>query len=161
MANLFRLQQFLERKTTRNSRRHRSGNSNYGLNGGIFYFVKMSTLSYSLNGKENLVAPNGSYGLTDNTTVAANMGTNFKGTSMAILSGVNGRHETTNYGNALNNDVFTGWEPALSAMASDTLSLSGMSKIPGQQSDIYCLSLSYVPSISVNSNLVQGGRFGL
>jgi hypothetical protein len=138
-----------------------TGGSDYGLNGGTFNFVKMSSTSYSLNGKENLVAQKASYAMTDDTTVAATMEPGFKGTHMSILAGANNSSVTTNYGKAVSNDVHTAWSPAERGLASDVLSLDGMSRTLGsEKTDEYVLSMSYIPS-NWSSALIQKGDLGL
>ena len=124
-----------------------TGGGNYGANGGTFHFVKMATMSYSLNGQERLVAQGGSYVMNDNTTVAATMEPGFVGTSMAILAGANGSTAKTNYNKPLVNDVTTAWTAAGPTLGSDILSLAGMTQtITGTLTDQYVLSLSYLPN---------------
>jgi hypothetical protein len=138
-----------------------TGGNDYGLNGGTFNFVKMSSTSYSLNGKESLVAQKAAYAMTDDTTVAATMEPGFKGTSMSILAGINGSNVTTNYGKAISNDVSTAWSAAERGLASDVLSLEGMSRTLGsEKTDEYVLSMSYIPNIW-SSALIRRGDFGL
>jgi hypothetical protein len=138
-----------------------TGGNDYGLNGGTFNFVKMSSMSYSLNGKEKLVAQKAAYAMTDDTTVAATMEPGFKGTSMSIITGTNGSNVTTNYGKAISNDVNTAWSAAERDLASDVLSLEGMSRTLGsEKTDEYVLSMSYIPSIW-SSVLIQKGDFCL
>ncbi len=136
-----------------------TGGAYYGLNGSTFNFVKMSTMRYSLNGREELVAQGTSYAMTDNTTVAAKE--SFKGTSMSILSGTDGSTVTTNYGKKIDNDVTTEWDAAENGLASDILSLRGMSMTPvSAKTDNYVLAMSYVPG-GTNQALIQNGSFGL
>jgi hypothetical protein len=121
----------------------------------------MSSTSYSLNGKENLVAQKASYAMTDDTTVAATMEPGFMGTHMSILAGANNSSVTTNYGKAVSNDVHTAWSPAERGLASDVLSLDGMSRTLGsEKTDEYVLSMSYIPS-NWSSALIQKGDLGL
>jgi hypothetical protein len=47
------------------------------------------------------------------------------------------------------------------SMARETLSLRGMSSKIEIVTDTYTLSMSYVPGISENSNLIKNDRFGL
>jgi hypothetical protein len=117
----------------------------YGTGNTPFHFVKVSTVSYNLNGMDPIVAPGGSYAMSDDTTKASAMDKGFKGTSMAILDGTNVSPiaaGSTNYGKAIEEDVTTGWEPAESGLSSDILVLSGMSLLPGQWTDQYVLSMS-------------------
>jgi hypothetical protein len=114
-------------------------------------FVKRSTTGYSLNGKEKMVAQGAPYDLADDTKIAATMGPGFKGTSMAILAGVNGSHATANYTAAANSiyskptqkAVNTGWAPAEAGLASDILTLWGMADLGSEQTDTFVLSLSF------------------
>jgi hypothetical protein len=108
-----------------------------------FTFVKRSTIGYSLNGKENLVARGASYAMTDDTTVAAAMESGFLGTSMSILSGANGSTAATNYGKATEKAVNTGWAPINGNLASDVLTLWGMTDLGQANTDTYTLSMTY------------------
>ncbi len=124
-----------------------TGGSDYGLNGGTFDFAKMSTMSYNLNGTQKAVAQGASYVMTDNTTLASTMGSGFKGTTMSILAGTNRSIITTNYGKKVVNDVTTGWSKAEPNLASDILSLGGMSRSLGSlKTDEYVLSMSLAAS---------------
>ena len=73
-----------------------AGGNSYRLGGGPFDFRQVSSVSYSLNGKDNLVAEGHSYAMSDDTTLAAKMGSGFMGTAMPILSGSNGSSKKTN-----------------------------------------------------------------
>ena len=134
-----------------------TGGNNYQ---GPFNFVKMDSFSYSLNGVTKLVAENGSYAMSDNTKTAAKMERDSKGTSMSILSGVNSSATMTNYGKPLSAYVTTGWEQADGFLSSDILSLAGMSKISGEHTDSFALSMSFKDD-SVSRGLLRMGRFGL
>lgn len=122
-----------------------------------FTFAKRSTFGYSLNGKENLVAHGAAYTMNDNTTVAATMEPGFLGTSMSILSGTNGSTATTNYGKATSKAVNTGWSPQTSDTISDVLYLWGMNDLGATSTDKYVLSMSFDPSVVVNTNLINQG----
>ncbi len=138
-----------------------TGEGYYGVNGGVFHFVKMSSMCYSLNGKEKLVSQGGSYVMSDDTTVAAGLETGFLGTTMSIITGTNGSPATTNYAKPIVNDVTSGWMAADPGRASDTLRLSGMSRTLGStNTDTYVLSMSYNTS-RVSSALAQSGVFAL
>ncbi len=139
-----------------------TGGGYYGKNGGAFHFVKMSSLSCSLNGKEFPVAQNAPYtSVNDNTDIATALEPGFIGTRMSILSGANTSATTTNYGKAMINNVTTAWAAAEPGMSSDTLNLGGMAKAPGSAStDDYVLSMSYMPGSGADA-LIQSGRFGL
>ncbi len=108
-----------------------------------FTFAKRSTTGYSLNGKEKLVPQNGSYAMTDDTTVADTMEPGFHGTSMLILRGTNGSTAATNYGKSLTKAVNTGWAPAERGLASDILTLWGLADLGSEQTDTYVLLLSF------------------
>lgn len=120
-----------------------TGGGYYGPDGGSFNFVKMSTVTYNLNGLDPIVAQGASYSTTiDDTTKASAMEHGFKGTSMSILAGTNGDTSTTNYGKAISKDVTTCWERSERGLASDILALGGMSMLPGDEADQYVLSMS-------------------
>ncbi len=145
-----------------------NGGADYGLNGATFDFEKISTITYSLNGTDTVVAQGASYaGITDNTTVAATMEKNFKGTSMSILAGTNGAGTNpdlllTNYGKKISNDVTTGWVAADAGLSSDTLILGGMSRsIGGEKTDEYVLSMSYSAKDLGSQSQVLHRAFGL
>lgn len=126
---------------------------------GIFNFVKVSVSYYSLNGKENLVAQTHSYVMSDDTSLAETMERGFKHTHMAILAGTNGGTATTNYGKAITNRVNTAWRASVSTLASDILTLSGMSRaLGGTLTDPYVLSMSYTGNFD---DLIRSGRFGI
>jgi len=145
-----------------------NGGGDYGLNGGTFDFEKVTTVTYSLNGTDMIVAQGAAYTtVKDNTTVAATMEKGFKGTSMSILAGTNGGGTNpdllaTNYGKKISNDVTTGWSAADAGLASDVLTLGGMSRSLGSdKTDEYVLSMSY-PATSFGSQAqIAHGAFGL
>jgi len=120
-------------------------------------FVKRSTTGYSLNGKEQLVARGASYAMTDDTTVAATMESGFIGTSMAILSGTNGSMAATNYGKPTSKAVNTGWAAKTADTISDVLFLWGMTDLGATSTDKYVLSMSYDPSVVVNTEMINEG----
>ncbi|HVN54733.1 MAG TPA: metallophosphoesterase [Anaerolineaceae bacterium] len=120
-----------------------AGGNNYK---GPFNFVKMSSFQYSINGTTNLVPQGGSYTMTDTIQAESRKDPEFRGTSMAVLSGTNSSTAATNYGKALNAYVTTGWSPRSGWLSSDILSLDGMAKIAGKQTDPYVLSLSIKPT---------------
>ena len=123
----------------------------------VLTFVKRSTTGYSLNGKENLVAPSASYAMTDDTTVAATMESGFLGTSMSILSGTNGSKAATNYGKATVKAVNTGWAPQAGATLSDVLTMWGMADLGAVKTDTFALSISYDPAVMVNTGTINQG----
>jgi outer membrane cobalamin receptor len=91
----------------------------------------MSTINYSLNGKEKVFAKGESYGLTDDTTLAATMETGFTGTTMSILFGTNLGNPQTNYGKAEKAEVATGWTPAAYTGAAEPQFRRGVSHCSG------------------------------
>jgi hypothetical protein len=134
-----------------------TGGGYYGPNGGSFDFVKMSTVTYNLNGLDPIVAQGGSYStISDDTTKAFAMEHGFKGTSMSILSGTNGDTSTTNYGKPISKDVTTSWAKAERGLAGDILTLGGMSMLPGDETDQYVLSMS-----CDGRGHLPGGGFGI
>jgi hypothetical protein len=138
-----------------------NGGNDYGANGGTFEFAKISTISYSLNGKTALVAQGKLYAMTDDTTIAATLESGFKGTSMSLLAGTNSSVATTNYGKAINNDVHVAWAAAEPRLASDILTVNGMSRTLGSdKTDEYALSMSYA-SNGANPASVKNGGFGI
>jgi len=108
-----------------------------------FTFVKGSTPGYSLNGIEKLVAQGESYTLKDDTSRAARLECCSKGTSMAILSGTDTSTATTNYGEATEKGVNTGWSPKTRETTSDILTLWGLADLGSDMTDTYMLSMSY------------------
>ncbi len=138
-----------------------TGGNDYGLNGGTFSFVKISSTTYSLNGTANQVAQGASYALNDNTTVAASMEPGFKGTSAAILAGTNTSVTMTNYGKKVVQNVTSGWTAGDESLASDILHLGGMSRSLGSaKTSEYTLSISYIPG-SAKAEDISRGKFGL
>jgi hypothetical protein len=108
-----------------------------------FTFVRRSTTGYSLNGIEKLVAQGESYTLKDDTSMAARLECCSKGTSMAILSGTDTSTATTNYGEATEKAVNTGWSPKTRETTSDILTLWGLADLGSDMTDTYVLSMSY------------------
>jgi hypothetical protein len=140
-------------------------------------FTRHETFGYSLNGKEVLVPQGGSYALTDNTTNAVTAGeTGYIGTTAAILSGTNGSTGRDYNNRALTKTVNTGWAPAARGLASDILTLWGMSDslatdfsdsgnpnyhykyvVPGKKTDEYTLSMTYYDPRNKGLHLGNGG----
>jgi hypothetical protein len=136
-----------------------TGGGAYGSNGGRFPFIRIASLSYSLNGKETIVPQGRSYQMSDDTTLAASLEPGFKGTSMSILAGTNGSSAKTITGKALVGSVETAWSAASPGLASDVLSLSGIGDVTsGPAADIYVLSMNYTPGVNPGP---QNGSFGL
>jgi hypothetical protein len=137
------------------------GGNYFGLQGGKFNFVKVSSIHYSLNGKEKLVAQKGSYVMSDDTTVAETLETGFKHTGMSILAGANASTSATNYGKALNNNVTTAWKASDSSLSSDILSLNGMARTLGSiYTDQYVISMTYTTG-TISDTLINAGLFGI
>ncbi len=130
----------------------------YGHNDDPFHFVKVSTIIYSLNGNEEIVAQGGSYEMTDNTLVAASTEDGFDGTMMSVLSGTNSDITTTNYGKPESKEITTTWMPLQSKFNSDILTLSGLSDLPGEETDTYTLSMSYANGKTMH---LGNGGFGI
>jgi hypothetical protein len=118
-------------------------------------FAKRETWGYSLNGKEILVPQGGNYALTDDTSVAVALGgKGYIRTTASILSGTNESTKTdgsliatggSTY-RKLTKAVDTGWSPGRSngpGIASDVLSLWGMTDIGTSHCETYVLSMSH------------------
>ncbi len=138
-----------------------TGGSYYGQNGGTFNFTKISTINYSLNGKQKLVAQGTCDSMTTTRQSPPPWNPVSKGTSMSILSGVNSSTATTNYGKKIGNEVTTGWATSDQRLASATLRLGRMSATSGSnKTDEYVLSMSYVPD-GAGKVRIQNGGFGI
>ena len=113
-------------------------------------FAKRETFGYSLNGKEFLVAQDASY--TD-------VQDSFGDTTARILDGVNGSAGMDYNGRPLTKAVNTGWAPKDNdVLASDILTLWGMTDLGASVTDTYVLSISYNPNLP--EHLGNGG-FGV
>ena len=104
-------------------------------------FSKLSTFSYSLNGRDFVIPQGGTY---------AQVHDRFQGTTAKILAGTNAGTATDKVGRKLNALVTTGWsvpEPQAARpheqIVSAILDLGGLSLLPGGQTDTFVLSLSY------------------
>jgi len=104
-------------------------------------FAKLSSFTYSLNGKEFVVPQGGLY---------TSVHDRFHGTTARILSGTNNSTATDIVGRKLNKLVETGWAgptseglPAREVMASNVLTLGGMADLGASQTETYALSLSF------------------
>jgi hypothetical protein len=116
-------------------------------------FFKRETFGYSLNGQEFLVAPGEPYTTVQDKSPA--------GTVAKILGGVNGRYETDGSNRLCSNAVNTGWSSSTKRTASDILTLSGMARNLGSdRTDVYTLSMSYIPGHDVSTQL-KSGTLGL
>ena len=111
-------------------------------------FSLRETFGYSLNGKEFLVAEGSFY-----TTVQDN----YAGTFAKILGGTNGNTAKTYDGRNLTKAVDTGWSDMTANLASNILTLWGMSSALGSDlTDTYALSMSFDASKVTDTN-----NFGL
>jgi hypothetical protein len=103
----------------------------------VFKFIKKETWGYSLNGKEFLVSQNAPYtGVTDT----------FQGTTVRIMSGINGSNGVDRSRRPLTKKVTTGWvaKPAgANLLKSSILSLWGMTDLGADKTDIYTLSMTF------------------
>jgi hypothetical protein len=100
-----------------------------------FHFVKKETFGYGLNGKEFLVKQGDSYSVVQDS---------YNTTEAAILAGTNGSTTVDGNGRALTKDVNTGWaETADAKLASNILSLWGLTELGSAASDPYVLQLKY------------------
>lgn len=129
-----------------------------------YTFTKHETFGYSLNGNEYIVAQGQSY-----TGVNETHGT----TTVRILSGINGSTTKDINNRSFTKTVDTGWTDRTAETASDILTLWGMTDslgtdfsdltnpnknyryvVPGEQTDVYTLSMSY------SDDRVNGRHFG-
>jgi hypothetical protein len=111
-------------------------------------FVKAESFGYSLNGKEFLVAQGASY-----TTVSDT----YNNTTSKILSGINGSTVTDFSGRHTTKAVDTGWTDRGSDTISDVLSLWGMNDLYAASTDKFTLSVSYDPTVVVNTDTINQG----
>ncbi len=133
----------------------------------VLHFVKKETWSYSLNGREFLIAQGATYNRVHDR---------FKGTTAGILDGVNqgdapdGSRQTAGApARPFSKTVDTGWidrgntplkDQIASRLASDILILTGMGDPCSSKADPFTLSLTYDPS-RVAPETVRNGGFGL
>ena len=132
---------------------------------GPFNFVKQSSVGYSLNGQEFVVAEGAAYPtVSDNTSQAvANGESGYLGTTLQFLCGTNASKAANNYGKAQSKAVNTGWAPAgngPASAASDVLSLWGTKDLGAKAGDKLALSLSYTaPGFTLDQ--LRSGAFCL
>jgi hypothetical protein len=125
----------------------------------VFNFAKKESWGYSLNGKEILVAQGGSYALTDDTVKAvANGETGYLGTTAKILGGTNGSIKKDYNSRSLTKNVDTGWAPQASGTVSDILYIWGMTDLSATSTDKFALSMTYDPSVTVDSAFLNAGH---
>lgn len=124
-------------------------------------FVWRETYGYSLNGKEFIIPAQGSF-----TSVADSSptGSGWKGTTMAIVDGINTVSSTVYDGRLAVQDINTGWTEYASAgdnLKSDALTLWGMKNTMGSdQADQFTLTLSYDGSARGSYALVSRDETG-
>lgn len=123
-------------------------------------FEKRESFGYSLNGKQFVVAKNGSFTVVQDQSPS---GTGWLGTAAAIENGVNATVTTLYDGRATANDVSTGWTSradSTGSLKSDALTLWGMEDAIGSdKTDPYALSLSYfAPEVNA-ADLAAGELF--
>lgn len=111
-------------------------------------FVKAEIFGYSLNGKEFLVAQGAPY----NTVIDT-----YNSTTAKILSGTNGSTAVDFDGRHFTKTVDTGWTDRGSDTISDVLSLWGMNDLYAASTDKYTLSVSYDPTVVVNTDTINKG----
>jgi hypothetical protein len=123
-----------------------------------FNFVKKESWGYSKNGKEFLVAQGQPYTTVQDT---------FAGTTAKILNGTNNStkrdaslNTTSGIGRQLTKAVDTGWTAKSGSLASDILTLWGMTDLGQSNTDTFVLSLSYDPT-KLSVTQINGGAFGL
>jgi len=112
-------------------------------------FQKRETFGYSLNGKEFLVAQSTPYTIVTDS---------YAGTSAAILNGSNGSTAKDAVNRQYVKTVNTGWTDKGSDTISNVLSLWGMNDLGATSTDTFALSVSFDPSITVNSSTINAGQ---
>ncbi|NTV67312.1 MAG: metallophosphoesterase [Chlorobaculum sp.] len=129
-----------------------------------FHFVKKERWSYSLNGKQFLVAQGASYAVVRDR---------FNASEARILDGLNAseaKDDTLDTaggkGRPLTKVVSTGWiavnssKHAKEKLASDVLLISGLGDPGGDPTDTFVLSMRYDPK-QLRRGTIASGRFGL
>jgi hypothetical protein len=129
---------------------------------GTFNFVKRSSVGYSLNGQEFVVAQRAAYTLVSDTTAkaVAQGESGYFGTAMRILGGTNASAARDQYGRPQSRAVNTGWTPARAGNFSDTLTLWGLAEFGVRQADTIVVSMDY-QSASVTDAQINSGLFCL
>ena len=102
-------------------------------------FVKAETFGYSLNGKEFLVCQDGQEKCNSSYTQVAD---SYNGTTAKILSGTNGSKAQDRDKRSLLKTVDTGWTDKGGEVASNILTLWGMTDLNSKQTDAYVLSMT-------------------
>jgi hypothetical protein len=122
----------------------------------LMHFVKRESFGYSLNGKEFIVREGALY----NDLVMDVYSNGTTTTTMQILDGYNDSHAMDGSGRALVKAVNTGWTARTTGIASNILTLWGMSDLGSNETDEYVLSMSFDPT-GVSSATLSSGTFGL
>jgi hypothetical protein len=122
----------------------------------IMNFVKRESFGYSLNGHEFIVREGALY----NDLVMDVYSNGTTTTTMQILDGYNGSHAMDGSSRALVKAVNTGWTARTAGIASNILTLWGMSDLGSSETDEYVLSMSFDPT-GVSSATMSSGTFGL
>jgi DNA repair exonuclease SbcCD nuclease subunit len=124
--------------------------TNYPLNvTPAFNFVKKETWGYSTNGKEFLVGQGGTYTTVQDT---------YNATTAKILNGTNGSTKKDYTNRQLTKNVDTGWTTKGTDTISDVLSIWGMTDLGAASTDTFALSVSYDPSVVVNTSSINAGQ---
>jgi hypothetical protein len=122
---------------------------------------QLSTIGYSLNGREFLVREGDSYATVQDTAAKGSAdGEEYLGSSARILAGVNGSTRRTHDGRPLTKAINTGWAPRQTGRASDVLKLWGMQDLGAGRTDDYVLSVSY-DATRLTDEQAGTGRYGL
>jgi hypothetical protein len=129
-----------------------------------FHFVKKEHWSYSLNGKQFLVAQGVSYTVVrdrcDGSEARVLDGVNASESRDASLDTAGGK------GRPLTKVVNTGWIAAGSSkhrsgnLATPLFFISGLGELGGDRADTFVLSMSYDPA-KIRPEAIASGRFGL
>jgi hypothetical protein len=122
---------------------------------------RLSTIGYSLSGREFLVRQAGSYAAVQDTVAAGSAdGEEYLGSSARILAGVNGSTRRTHDGRPLTKAINTGWAPGRTGLVSDVLKLWGMQDLGADRTDDYVVSVSY-HATRLADEQAGTGRYGL
>ena len=102
-------------------------------------FKKVEPFGYSLNGKEFLVCQENQEKCNSSYTQVADT---YNGTTVKILSGINGSKAQNKANRPFLKTVDTGWTDRSSEVVSNIVTLWGMADLDNKQTDVYTLSLS-------------------
>lgn len=117
----------------------------------LLNFNKRESFGYGLNGKQFVIAPNGSY-----TSVIDTYG----GTTMQILDGTNANPGVEGGNRKFSKTVDTAWSNAECGTASARLALSVTGTMGSGQTDAYALAMTYDPA-AVNPAQISNGGLGI